>query len=71
MWTPLSQDSGAGEVVPKGDYKALAKTVARLLGSSRLEKLSLRARNFAEANTMEIAWDRRISHLAALVRIPH
>ena len=71
MWTPLSQDSGAGEVVPKGDYKALAKTVARLLGSSRLEELSLRARNFAEANTMEIAWDRRISHLAALVRIPH
>ena len=68
MWTPLFQDSGAGEVVPKGDYKALAKTVARLVGTSRLEELSLRARNFAEANTMEIAWDRRISHLAALVQ---
>ena len=68
MWTPLSRDSGAGEVVPKGDYKRLAKTVARLLGTSRLDELSLRARAFAEANTMEIAWDRRISHLAALVR---
>src|SRR5208282_42080 len=36
MWTPLSQDSGAGEVVSKGDYKALARTVARLVGSLRL-----------------------------------
>jgi len=71
MWTPLSQDSGAGEVVPKGDYKALAKAVARLVGTSRLAELSIRARNFAKANTMEIAWDRRISHLAALVRTPH
>ena len=71
MWTPLSSDSGAGEVVPKGDYKALAKTVARLVGTSRLEELSLRARSFAAANTMEIAWDRRISHLAALVQTPH
>ena len=71
MWTPLSRDSGAGEVVPKGDYKALAKTVARLVGTSRLEELSLRARSFAAANTMEIAWDRRISHLAALVQTPH
>jgi glycosyltransferase involved in cell wall biosynthesis len=70
MWTPLARDSGAGEVVPKGDFKALAKTVVRLLGTSRLEESSLRARNFAAANTMEIAWDRRISHLAALVRAP-
>ena len=71
MWTPLSRDSGAGEVVPKGDYKALATAVAQLLGTPRLDQLSLRARNFAEANTMEVAWDRRISHLAALVRSPH
>ena len=71
MWTPLSQDSGAGEVVPKGDYKALAKAVSRLVGTARLEDLSVRARHFAEANTMEIAWDRRISHLAALVQAPH
>ena len=70
MWTPLARDSGAGEVVAKGDYNALAKTVAQLVGESRLEELSLRARNFAAANTMEIAWDRRISHLAALVRAP-
>jgi glycosyltransferase involved in cell wall biosynthesis len=70
MWSPLARDSGAGEVVPKGDYKTLAKTVARLVGTSRLEELSLRARDFAAANTMEIAWDRRVSHLAALVQIP-
>lgn len=70
MWTPLARDSGAGEVVAKGDYKALARTVAQLVGESRLEELSLRARNFAAANTMEIAWDRRIAHLAALVRAP-
>ena len=70
MWSPLARDSGAGEVVPKGDYKTLAKTVARLIGTSRLEELSLRARDFAAANTMEIAWDRRVSHLAALVQIP-
>ncbi len=71
MWSPLARDSGAGEVVAKGDYKALAKTVTQLVGTSRLEELSLRARDFAAANTMEVAWDRRISHLAALVQIPH
>src|SRR5277367_2157058 len=70
MWTPLSLDSGAGEAVPKGDYRALARTVARLVGTPRLDELSLRARDFAAANTMEIAWDRRISHLAALVQSP-
>jgi len=71
MWSPLAGDSGAGEVVPKGDYKALAKTVVELVGTSRLEGLSHRARDFAAANTMEVAWDRRISHLAALVQIPY
>lgn len=67
MWTPLSQHSGAGEVVARGDYRALAKAVTGLLGTQRLDELSIRARNFAEANTMEIAWDRRVSHLASLV----
>jgi glycosyltransferase involved in cell wall biosynthesis len=67
MWTPLSQHSGAGEIVTRGDYRALARAVSRLLGTPRLDELSLRARNFAEANTMEIAWDRRVSHLASLV----
>jgi colanic acid/amylovoran biosynthesis glycosyltransferase len=71
MWSPLARDSGAGEVVPRGDYKALAETVARMVGTLRLEELSLRARDFAAANTMEIAWDRRVSHLAALVQIPN
>jgi colanic acid/amylovoran biosynthesis glycosyltransferase len=67
MWTPLSEYSGAGEVVAKGDYKALAKAVSRVLRTGRLDELSLRARSFAEANTMEVAWDRRVSHLVSLL----
>ena len=71
MWTPLSHHSGAGEVVARGNYRALAKAITRLLGTQQLDELSLRARNFAEANTMEVAWDRRVSHLASLVRSAH
>lgn len=68
MWSPLCRDSAAGRVVRRGDYRALASAAVQLLTSDLVDELSLRARNFAAANTMEVAWDRRVSHLAALVQ---
>jgi colanic acid/amylovoran biosynthesis glycosyltransferase len=68
MWSPLWEESRAGLVIAKGDYRALAKAAAQLLQNADLmEELSLRARMFAASNTMEVAWDLRVSHLAGLV----
>jgi colanic acid/amylovoran biosynthesis glycosyltransferase len=66
MWSPLCRDSGAGEVVSKGDYKALAQAAIQLLGASDLDARSLRARYFAIEHTMEVAWTQRTSRLAIL-----
>jgi glycosyltransferase involved in cell wall biosynthesis len=69
MWEPLCLESKAGQIVKKGDYKAMAVAAAQLLlDAQRLKELSHRARIFAAANTMEIAWDLRASRLKAILR---
>ena len=66
MWSPLCRESGAGEVVRKGNYRALAKAAIRLLAAPALEACSFQARNFAAGHTMEFAWELRTSRLAIL-----
>jgi colanic acid/amylovoran biosynthesis glycosyltransferase len=69
MWEPLCLESKAGHAIKMGEYDAMAVAAAQLLrDTERLKELSHRARVFAAANTMEIAWDRRASRLNAILQ---
>ncbi len=67
MWSELSRESGGGRAVRVGDHRLVAAAAWDLLrDGDRLREASLRARQFALANTMEKAWDRRSARLVAL-----
>jgi glycosyltransferase involved in cell wall biosynthesis len=67
MWSPLCRESGAGRAVPVGEHGALAEQAMDLMKDHRaLRQASTAARQFALANTMEMAWDKRAARLAAL-----
>jgi glycosyltransferase involved in cell wall biosynthesis len=68
MWTVLQRESRGGVAAPVGDPVGLASEIEAILRDrQRLTDASLRARAFAAANTMEVAWDRRTERFTALV----
>ena len=71
MWTPLCEESRAGDIVRVGDHRAMAECAERLLADrDRLRVASVCAREFALAHTMERAWDDRVSGLLAVLASP-
>lgn len=66
MWAALARDSGAGWVVPLGDWAALADRIAAVAADrATLTAACERARDFAAAHLFEDEFTRRIAHLKA------